>query len=160
MQLARRPDSVWKRVINSLFVEEKGKMYVLGMATFSFVESFRPMGYIQTHLLNMHQALFNPHLHYYSCMGDYRPAMTKAMRDSDITMFINIGLATTKSINFKDGAVIGRWIEEMNNTWLHDNSNVMFDLRCIESDNQMYTVREWIENNNFDEEPELEVTEL
>lgn len=155
-----------------VFVEQKYKLRILNRFYFSFRNNvdFRTPGQMDTGLLNRYNATYNPHTHFYNCLGDYKPQLANAQAKKDLLMFNNLALASTRSINFRDGAVINRWKE----TLLHDadryyqnySSRQVLDSKCLEDENgNSYSIYELYinppRNNETANEPrEIDVEEL
>lgn len=141
-----------KRFITEIFIEQKYKLMVRVDAYYAYTsdanfQSFNGISEPECMEIN---AMFNPHFQFYSCLGDYKPQLIKAMRAQDLTLFVNIALAAARSMNFKDGAVCNRWFE-----WLHHafNNDYYLNMKCLEKDGHLYTLGQWL-CNTFDEEPE------
>lgn len=147
-----------KRFITDIFIEQKYKLYVRVDSYFSYsqedMNSMRNgFGQIDLDSCNQINALFNPHYQFFNCLGDYKSKLIKAMTDQDLTLFINIGLAAARSMNFGDGSVCNRWFD-----WLSDafQNNYYKNFKCIEKDGQLYTLGQWL--NNFEEVQDEETT--
>lgn len=54
----------------------------------------------------------NPHINYYGCMGNYRRIVNEALRNGDTIAAIEQCIASAKSLNFHDGAVMAQFCEE------------------------------------------------
>ena len=70
--------------------------------------------------------MFNPHIHYYSCLGDYLPQIIEAHAKKDLVLFNNLAIASTRSINFRDGAVMNRWLDTLLNTLNEIKPNIIY----------------------------------
>ena len=55
---------------------------------------------------NCDESLPNPHLHYYHCIGGYTNELFDALRDGNIIGAINLCIASTKSVNFREGPTV------------------------------------------------------
>lgn len=120
----RLEDGDWtKQFLTEVFLEQKYKMYIYSKFYFSYGEDsrFNSPGEVPIETLKQHRASFNPHTHYFQCLGDYKPRLIDAQAKNDLLLFNNIALASTKSINFRDGAVINRWLGELRN-WADSNN--------------------------------------
>lgn len=163
LQLKRRPDCLAKDLLTKLFVDEDAKLWIATQATFDFTNNFRDMGSVNEYWLIEHNLMFNPHLQFYHCLGDYKPQLIKAMRDGDLLMFINIALASSKTINFKDGAVISRWFDWLC-TEIEEGHSWYTKCKCICKNNEWYSIKEYLtgetEEETTEEPEELEVNEL
>lgn len=143
-----------KRFLTEIFIEQKYKLYILTDAYYAFSVngSFRDFTAINESVCHEANALFNPHFQFYHCLGDYKPSLIKAMRDQDIVMFTNIGIAAAKSINFKDGAVMRQFTTYLANAFSNGDDYIL-GIKCLEKDGKLYTLRQWL-YNKFNEEPE------
>ena len=141
-----------KRFITEIFIEQKYKLIIRADAYYAYTSdaSFQDFSSIPEPDCIEINAMFNPHFQFYHCLGDYKPQLIKAMREQDLTLFVNIALAAARSMNFKDGAVCNRWFG-----WLHNvfNDGYYLNMKCLEKDGQLYTLGQWL-NNTFNEEPE------
>lgn len=132
--------------LQEVFIEQKYKLNILSKFSFSFNDNvnFQPPGNVDLDELLQHNAMYNPHTYFYSCLGDYQAQLVKAHGNKDITLFMNLALASTRSINFRDGAVINRWTSalEMDNNRRWDGISVL-DTKCLEDeDGNKYSIRE------------------
>lgn len=162
LALKHRHDGVIKNLLTKLFIDQDAKLWVMSEAFFSFTENFREPGYISEDRIYKSNVHYNPHLQYYSCLGDYKPQLIKAMREGDLLMFINIMIASTKSINFKDGAVINRWFSTLEDDY-SSNSPLFTQAKCIEKEGKFYSMQEYLDlssENNVEVEGILDVEEL
>ena len=97
--------------------------------------------------------LCNPHLLFYNCLGNYAAQLAKAQADSNLDIFINLALASTRSINFADGAVCSRWKCYFN----PDNTNNWLNRRCLEDEEgNLYTIKEVIDKVKYADAPVIE----
>lgn len=108
-------DDLVYKMFKDVFLDEKYKLMVESVYYFNtkHPDNFRKPGQINITRLNSDNAWFNPHLEYYSCLGDYEPQLRQAHVKGDLLMFNNLAVASTKSINFRDGAVIGRFARDI-----------------------------------------------
>lgn len=162
LALKRRPDGVIKTLLSKLFIDQDAKLWIMSEAVFSFTENFREPGYISEDRIYRANVHYNPHIQYYRCLGDYKPQLIKAMRKGDLLMFINIMIASTKSINFKDGAVVNRWFETLED-YYSSNSPLFTQAKCIEKEGKFYTMQEYLDlsdEDNVEVESTLDVEEL
>lgn len=109
-------DSVMWKFLNETFVEQKYKLNLLNKFIFDYNTnaSFTKPGAINFSDLYEFSCWYNPHTNFYNCLGDYEPQLRKLHNDKDLLMFNNVAIASTKSINFRDGAVTRRWLEDIN----------------------------------------------
>lgn len=149
-----REDKV-KRFINDIFIEQKYKLMIRVDAYYSYSTdaSFQDFGSISDRECMNINAMFNPHFQFYHCLGDYKPSLIKAMRDQDLTLFVSIALAAARSMNFKDGAVCNRWFEWLNNIFNCVTSDSYLNTKCLEKDGELYTIQDWLNTLETNEEP-------
>jgi len=149
-----------KRFYDEIFIQQKYKLIVRVDAYFSFAhtESFQDFNSINESDLKDTNSTFNPHYQFYHCLGDYKPTLIKAMRDQDLTMFVNVALAAARSINFKDGAVMNRWTEYWANIFENENEYYL-GMKCLEKDGQLYSLGQWLHNDFTEPDPEINVIE-
>lgn len=150
-----------KRFMTDIFINNKYKLHVVS----SFVygtrgedSPFRAPGEIPVDVLEAYQALYNPHTHFYSCLGDYKPQLINAQVQQDLLMFNNIALASVKSINFRDGAVMNRWCDTLrsyvdSSGWWQQK---ILNIKCLEDEEGNFHS---INDVYFSEVEELEVRE-
>ena len=142
---------IWN-FINDVFVEQKYKLYVLTKYYFDYSEgsSFTKPGNMDLSELAQFNAWYNPHTHFYQCLGDYEKDLRKLHNDKDLLMYNNVALASTKSINFRDGAVTGRWLNDITE-WIARGSNQGYnyystpltDIKAFEDENgEMHSFNE------------------
>ena len=148
------------RFINDVFIEQKFKLMIRVDAFYSYSpnDSFQDFSSISEDRCKDINAMFNPHFQFYHCLGDYKPTLIKAMRDQDLTLFVNVALAAARSMNFKDGAVCNRWFSWLSNAF--SGNDYYLSMKCLEKDGKLYTLYQWL-NNEFEEteEPEVNVIE-
>jgi len=143
-----------KRFINDIFIEQKFKLYIRTDVYYAYTSeaNFQNFGSIYEQDCMDINAMFNPHFQFYQCLGDYKPQLIKAMRDQDLTLFVNIAMAAARSMNFKDGAVCNRWFEWLSQAFDRGNDYYL-SMKCLEKDGNLYTLGQWL-NGTFDTEPE------
>lgn len=128
-------DNWVKRLFNDVFVEQKYKMMIVSEFYFSYTEGrrFQGPGEIDTALLTRYNAMYNPHTYFFRCLGDYNPQLIDAQAKQDLLMFNNLALASVKSINFRDGAVINRWKDALYSYSENNNyqSNMIMNMKCL-----------------------------
>jgi hypothetical protein len=59
----------------------------------------------------------NPHIHYHSCMGDYKSAVRAALRENDYCAAIANTAASMGNLNFNDGAVNYKFSRDVLGSW-------------------------------------------
>lgn len=134
------------RFLQEVFVEQKYKLNICSTIGFSFNDDtqFTPPTNMDLDLLIRHDSMFNPHTHFYNCLGDYHAQLTKAHANKDILVFMNLALASVRSINFRDGTVINRWCNTLEDggytRW--DGLNIL-DSKCLIDENEeKHSIRE------------------
>ena len=147
------------RFINDVFIEQKFKLMIRVDAFYSYSpnDSFRDFNSISEDYCKQINAMFNPHFQFYHCMGDYKPTLIKAMRDQDLTLFVNVAIAAARSMNFKDGAVCSRWFNWLANAF--EGNDYYLSMKCLEKDGKLYTLGQWLHNDLDEEVPEVNVIE-
>lgn len=128
-------DNWVKRLFNDVFVEQKYKMMIISQFYFSYTEGrrFQEPGELDTNTLVRYNAMYNPHTYFFRCLGDYKPQLVDAQAKQDLLIFNNLALASVKSINFRDGAVINRWKENLFDYSEHNNyqANMIMNIKCL-----------------------------
>ena len=108
----RMDDDFMKWLFIKLFIDQSIKLHIVGCLRYS-LDNSRSDGYLYAHptweTFAKEQAYYNPHLEHFSCFGDYKPKLIKAQVDGDLLLFANIGLASMRALNFKDGTVLSRF---------------------------------------------------
>lgn len=137
------------KFLKDLYIDQIMKLNVVAITTYYYDNDFRSMGSIPTDYYLSNGAFFNPHLQYYSCMGDYKPQAIKAMREQDLLMFVNICLAATRSLNFGDATVMNAFVRFLEDALGNSNFN---KTKCLTKDGIDYSIRDW--KNNFNPEPQ------
>jgi hypothetical protein len=120
---------------------------------------FRSPGEVPIEILESYKALYNPHTYFFSCLGDYKPQLINAQAQQDLLMFNNIALASVKSINFRDGAVMNRWCNTLRSYvetsgWMQQK---VLNIKCLEDEEGNFHS---INDIYFSEVEELEVREV
>lgn len=128
-------DNWVKNLFNDVFVEQKYKMMIVSQFYFSYSEGrrFQDPGEIDTNTLVRYNAMYNPHTYFFRCLGDYKPQLVDAQAKQDLLIFNNLALASVKSINFRDGAVINRWKENLFDYSENNNyqANMIMNIKCL-----------------------------
>lgn len=157
-----RMDDCWiKDFFTDVFIEQKYKLMLYSHFYFDFnpEHSFRAPGQIEVELLNCHDALFNPHFYFYQCLGDYKAQLIDAQAKGDLLMFNSIALASLKSINFRDGAVINRFKDFLRGLESGGYTNRMFaNINClVDNEGHKHSIYELYLSEETNEPIELEV---
>ena len=154
-------DNWVKRLFNDVFVEQKYKMMIVSEFYFSYTEGrrFQEPSEVDIAVLTKYNAMYNPHTYFFRCLGDYKPQLIDAQAKQDLLIFNNLALASVKSINFRDGAVINRWKDTLYSYSENNNhqSNMIMNIKClIDEKGKSYSFNDLY----FPPAVELEPTEL
>lgn len=124
------PDCFAKTFFKDIFLDQKYKLMVLSKFIYPFDGGSADLVTVTTPS-NMEQAnaIINPHIFFYNCLGDYVAELKNARAKQDLLIFNNLAIASTKSLNFRDGAVINRFRDWLNN--LADDSQYGYDAERI-----------------------------
>lgn len=124
------PDCFAKTFFTDIFLDQKYKLMVLSKFIYPFDGGSADLVTVTTPS-NMEQAdaIINPHIFFYNCLGDYVAELKNARAKQDLLIFNNLAIASTKSLNFRDGAVINRFRDWLNN--LVDDSQYGYDAERI-----------------------------
>ena len=130
----RMDDGFMKWLFIKLFIDQSIKLHIVGSLRYA-LDNSRSDVYLYTRpawsLFVKEQAYYNPHLEHYACFGDYKPKLIKAQVDGDLLLFANIGLASIRSLNFKDGTVLSRFRSDLNSIL---NGNNFTELKIFEDE--------------------------
>ena len=123
-------DCFAKTFLTDIFLDQKYKLMVLSKFIYPFDGGSADLVTVTTPS-NMEQAdaIINPHIFFYNCLGDYVAELKNARAKQDLLIFSNLAIASTKSLNFRDGAVINRFRDWLNN--LADDSQYGYDAERI-----------------------------
>lgn len=124
------PDCFAKTFLKDIFLDQKYKLMVLGKFIYPFDGASTDL-ITATTPSNMEQAnaIINPHIFFYNCLGDYVAELKNARAKQDLLIFNNLAIASTKSLNFRDGAVINRFRDWLNS--LKDETQYGYDIERI-----------------------------
>lgn len=99
---------------------------------------------------NTFEAGINPHIYHYSCIGNYGQQLSKANSKEDAIGALEVILNAFKSLNFADGTVVQRFLQ-------NDLVSLLrADTKCLEKDGVKYSFRELI---NIEDGTQTEVIE-
>ena len=153
----------FKIFLTEVFKEQRYKLRVQSNFQYNLNVLNRDRG---TYSLRVNQAdydaetnerLCNPHLLFFSCLGSYAAQLAKAQADSNLDVFISLALASTRSINFADGAVCSRWKGYFD----PDNYNNWLNRRCLEDEEgNIYTIKEVIDKAKYADIPVIEPQDI
>lgn len=147
--IGNRTSGWLNKFFTEVFIEQKYKLNILTKFVFNYNASndnnaFVKPSNLSYSVLNQYNAMFNPHIQYYSCLGDYLPQIIEAHAKKDLVMFNNLAIASTRSINFRDGAVMNRWLDTLSSNHTDNYSNIdLYDIKCLEDeDHNLHSIRE------------------
>lgn len=140
-------DEKVKQLYTDVFLNQTYKINLISKFWFSIDSNnqYRVPGTMPKTALQEHQALFNPHLEYFSCLGDYKPQLINMFREQNIVVYNNLAIASTKSINFRDGAVMNRWKDFFENILNKNNYDweSYVKIPCLEdNEGNLHTLEE------------------
>lgn len=99
------------------------------------------------------QAGYNPHIEHYGCLGTHQVEINKAKQSKNIVMLLEALLNPLKNWNLTDGAVMSNAMRHMFPILIDNN------IKCIEYDNQMYSLTEFYDLINVPTVEEGETNE-
>lgn len=153
-------------LLKDIYLKNKYKMYVLTTANFNLerLDSYRHASVPSAALSKQYNALFNPHIQFYQCFGDYKPEIIAAHSRGDLLMYNTLMVASTRSLNFRDGTVINKFINMLNQIWYERDSDYTAtyyaDTKFLETeDGERINMREWY-NRRMSEVQAIDVEEL
>lgn len=131
-----------KQIYKDLFIDQKYSLRVMSYFKYRFDGNNQQTdviaGTLYSNDLYENNCLYNPHHQYFNCLGDYKPKLIDAQAKQDILMFVNIAIASVKSLNFRDGAVIGRFTSNINDNFRsyiegtsNDNVIKFMETKCL-----------------------------
>lgn len=133
-----------KKLMEKVFINGEYKMQVYTEFWFrsdTTRGSFRAPGSVDYARLYDYDCMFNPHLEYFQCLGTYKPQLIDAEAKQDLLAFVNIALASTRSINFMDGAVTNRWFDDLASNLDYDRT--LAHTKClIDSEGNLHTIND------------------
>ena len=126
MKSYNEDNPIWK-FLNETFIEQKYKLNILNKFYFDYSQNtmFNKPSSMNFDDLANYNCWYNPHTHFYNCLGDYEPQLRKFHNEKDLLMYNSVAIASTKSINFRDGAVTRRWLEDITR-WISAGPNYTF----------------------------------
>ena len=83
----------------------------------------------------------NPHLSEYTCFGDHKPLIQKALREGNYEVALEQTIASCASLNLFDGPVMRTFFEKMNN----NNTSWYYNKPLIEIDTATNTNMRWLD---------------
>ena len=151
-----------------VFITQKYKLIVVHNWSFNTVSpsDFRKPTAMEIVKMVNYKGFFNPHIYFYNCLGDYESVLRNMHAKQDLLLFVNTLLASTKSVNFRDGTVMNRWRDSMVH-WFEDyNANYtasqMISIKCLQDEegNLLSLEEAYIKPRTEVVATELEVQEL
>lgn len=151
-----------------VFITQKYKLIVVNNWLFNSVspKDFRKPGAMDVTKMINYKGFFNPHIFFYNCLGDYESVLRNMHAKQDLLMFVNTMIASTKSVNFRDGAVMNRWRDTIAD-WFNDynssyTANQMMTIKCLQDEegNLLSLEEAYIKPRTEVEAVELEVQDL
>lgn len=97
-------------------------------------------------LLSDLQAGVNPHIEFYTCTGSHKVEINRAQSSKDLILLLETLLNPIKNWNLTDGAVVNRSMSLMFPALIDS------DIKCIEYENEMYTIQEFYNKINTTED--------
>ena len=129
-------------------------------------KDFRKPGAMDAAKMINYKGFFNPHIFFYNCLGDYESILRNMHAKQDLLMFVNTMIASTKSVNLRDGAVMNRWRDAIV-SWFNDcydsyTANQMMTIKCLQDEegNLLSLEEAYIKPRTEVEAVELEVQDL
>lgn len=89
----------------------------------------------------------NPHIYHFSCLGNNVEQINKFLQHNDYIGAIEQCIAATKNLNWTDGAVINRFMEEM---WKVSNNRIRIELPDGMVVDQVEAIA-WLEENEMED---------
>lgn len=123
-----------RRVLKSIFIDQVYTLNVLAVFTFNTSSSnnFVAPRNMPAELGKNYDALYNPHYQYYSCIGTYKTDLLKAQTSLDLEIYVAQAITALRNINFRDGAVMGSFIQAFER---HCGSDEWSEVLCLEDEN-------------------------
>lgn len=115
-------------LMRSIFVDEKLKIKFCSAYDLQLYGRVRGIGGFQ-YDYNCSDAMANPHIDFYECLGNYTQVFAELLKDRDYIGAIEQCIASCKSLNFGDSIVMSRFMEVLYGLQSEKNN------RCIELPN-------------------------
>jgi hypothetical protein len=145
-----------REFFNKVFITQEYKLVVAHRFNFSFAPdaSFN-LPSASEDKLQTFNASINPHLAFFSCLGNYKPTLIKLQKEQNLLMFVHTAIASVKSINFTDGTVFRRWCEYLEDKFERPYTTFM-NTKCLEdAEGNLHTPYEVFIENEIVEEIEV-----
>ena len=138
---------IYESILNDIFVNRT--IRIKTMARYELKETL-----IQARTSNVYEfeGTPNPHIHNYTCLGDYVRVFAECIQRGDIIMAIEQACASTCSLNVMDHPVMRAFITTLFKGY--DKDGVVTNNRCLELEgsNELYTIEELIKMRKQEEE--------
>lgn len=145
------PADDMEMLMKSIFVDEKLKIKFCSAYDLQLYGRVRGIGGFQ-YDYNCSDAMANPHIDFYECLGNYTQVFAELLKDRDYIGAIEQCIASCKSLNFGDSIVMSRFMETLYGL---QNGNGKND-RCIELPNGTVVdpegAIEWLKSDKNGEE--------
>lgn len=145
------PADDMEMLMRSIFVDEKLKIKFCSAYDLQLYGRVRGIGGFQ-YDYNCSDAMANPHIDFYECLGNYTQVFAELLKDRDYIGAIEQCIASCKSLNFGDSIVMSRFMETLYGL---QNGNGKND-RCIELPNGTVVdpegAIEWLKSDKNGEE--------
>ena len=122
------PADDMEMLMKSIFVDEKLKIKFCSAYDLQLYGRVRGIGGFQ-YDYNCSDAMANPHIDFYECLGNYTQVFAELLKDRDYIGAIEQCIASCKSLNFGDSIVMSRFMEVLYGLQSEKNN------RCIELPN-------------------------
>lgn len=122
------PADDMEMLMRSIFVDEKLKIKFCSAYDLQLYGRVRGIGGFQ-YDYNCSDAMANPHIDFYECLGNYTQVFAELLKDRDYIGAIEQCIASCKSLNFGDSIVMSRFMETLYGLRSEKNN------KCIELPN-------------------------
>lgn len=147
------PADDMEMLMKSIFVDEKLRIKFCSAYDLQLYGRVRGIGGFQ-YDYNCNDAMANPHIDFYECLGNYNQAFTELLKDRNYIGVVEQCIASCKSLNFGDSIVMSRFMETLYG--LHNGEGK--NNRCIELPGgtvvEPKRAIEWLKSNKNGEEVE------
>lgn len=106
------PADDMEMLMRSIFVDEKLKIKFCSAYDLQLYGRVRGIGGFQ-YDYNCSDAMANPHIDFYECLGNYNQVFAELLKDRDYIGAIEQCIASCKSLNFGDSIVMSRFMETL-----------------------------------------------
>lgn len=131
-----------KRLLEEIFVENNFKIRICATYDFNLAGMYVRAVSHPTYGFEFNDCTPNPHIDRYSCLGSYEGSINKFLQNCDYIGAIEQCVASCRSLNFGDGAVMKEFFQR----WYGISDYPEVNMRCIELPNgEVATPEEAIE---------------